>query len=78
MTDVETEAGVVVSDPEIMGGAPVFVGTRLPVRALFDYLEHGHSIDVFLEHFQSADRDQVISVLRHAKRLVMQHAYPVR
>jgi uncharacterized protein (DUF433 family) len=58
---------VVHSDPEILGGTPVFVGTRVPLRNLFDYLERGHDIDEFLDAFPSVSREQAIAVLeRHA------------
>ena len=62
---------VVSRNPEIMGGAPVFAGTRVPVQTLLDYLEAGDSIDEFLEGFRSVTRVQVISFLEEAKdRLV--------
>ena len=54
---------VVSCNPEIMGGAPVFAGTRVPVQTLLDYLEAGDSIDEFLEGFPSVTREQVIVVL---------------
>jgi uncharacterized protein (DUF433 family) len=54
---------VVHSDPEILGGTPVFVGTRVPIRNLFDYLERGHGIDEFLDTFPSVSREQAIAVL---------------
>jgi uncharacterized protein (DUF433 family) len=58
-------------DPEIMGGAPVFCGTRVPVQTLLDYLEAGETIDQFLEGFPSVTREQVILFLEQAKdRLV--------
>jgi uncharacterized protein (DUF433 family) len=58
-------------NPEIMGGAPVFGGTRVPVQTLLDYLEAGDSIDEFLEGFPSVSREQVVSFLEQAKdRLV--------
>jgi len=44
---------VIHSDPEILGGTPVFVGTRVPFRDLIDYLEHGHTLDEFLDEFPS-------------------------
>ncbi len=50
-------------NPEIMSGAPVFVGTRVPVRALIDYLEGGESVDDFLEGFPSVSRANVIAFL---------------
>jgi len=53
---------VVSCNPEIMGGASVFAGTRVPVRTLLDYLEAGDSIDEFLEGFPTVTREQAISV----------------
>ena len=62
---------VVCRDPEVMGGAPVFCGTRVPVQTLLDYLEAGESIDEFLEGFPSVTRAQLIAFLEQAKdRLV--------
>jgi len=62
---------VVSRDPEIMGGTPVFSGTRVPVQTLLDYLEAGDSIDDFLAGFPSVNREQVIEFLEQAKdRLV--------
>lgn len=58
---------IVCRDPEIMGGAPVFCGTRVPVQNLLDYLEAGDSIDEFLEGFPSVTRAQVIGFLEEAK-----------
>jgi uncharacterized protein (DUF433 family) len=54
-------------DPGIMGGTPVFRGTRVPVQTLLDYLEAGESIDNFLEGFPSVTREQVIAFLEEAK-----------
>jgi uncharacterized protein (DUF433 family) len=59
--------GVVQSDPEIMGGTPVFVGTRVPLQNLIDYLEGGESIEDFLDGFPSVKREQVIAVIEAAK-----------
>jgi uncharacterized protein (DUF433 family) len=62
---------VVSRDPEIMGGTPVFSGTRVPVQTLLDYLEAGDSIDEFLAGFPTVTREQVIEFLEAAKdRLV--------
>ena len=61
---------VVSRDPEIMGGTPVFSGTRVPVQTLLDYLEAGESIDDFLDGFPSVTRNQVIAFLEEARRLV--------
>ena len=57
---------VIHSDPEILGGTPVFVGTRVPFRNLIDYLERGHSLDEFLDEFPSVSRDQAVAVLEAA------------
>jgi len=58
---------VVTSDPQIMGGTPVFLGTRVPAETLLDYLEAGDSIDDFLEGFPTVNREQVIAFLREAR-----------
>ena len=58
---------VISRDPEVMGGTPVFSGTRVPVQTLLDYLEAGESIDDFLEGFPSLSREQVITFLEEAK-----------
>ncbi|KAB2866896.1 MAG: DUF433 domain-containing protein [Bauldia sp.] len=61
----------VCRDPDVMGGTPVFCGTRVPVRTLMDYLEAGESIDQFLGGFPSVTREQVVGFLEEAKdRLV--------
>ena len=59
-------AAVVHSDPEILGGTPVFEGTRVPFRNLIDYLERGYSVEEFLDAFPSVTRDQVIASLELA------------
>jgi len=59
---------VIHCDPEILGGTPVFVGTRVPVQSLFDHLEAGDSIDDFLEGFPSVRHDQVIAVLEESRK----------
>ena len=61
---------IVHSDPEIMGGTPVFVGTRVPVQSLFDYLEAGDSLEEFLEAFPTVSRDQAIAALEIAREAV--------
>jgi uncharacterized protein (DUF433 family) len=53
-------------DPEIMHGTPCFNGTRVPVKTLFDLLEKGRSLDYFLEHFPTVERDQAVAVLELA------------
>lgn len=57
---------VVHVNPQILGGTPVFVGTRVPFRALIDYLEGGHSLDEFLDDFPTVSREQVIASLEAA------------
>jgi uncharacterized protein (DUF433 family) len=59
--------GVVHSDPEIMGGTPVFVGTRVPLQNLIDYLEGGESVDEFLMAFPTVTREQAIAVIEAGK-----------
>jgi len=63
------EEPVVHTDSEIMSGAPVFVGTRVPVRALLDYLEDGDTIDNFLDGFPSVTREQAVTFLEQAARV---------
>ena len=57
-------------DENILGGIPVFKGTRVPVKNLFDYIEGGLSIEDFLEGFPSVTREQAVEVLKHAEKLV--------
>jgi uncharacterized protein (DUF433 family) len=56
-------AAVIHSDPDILGGTPVFVGTRVPVRTLFDYMAAGDSLDEFLDHFPTVTREQAVAAL---------------
>ncbi len=56
-----------ITDPEIMGGTRVFAGTRVPVRILFEHLEAGDSLDVFLEDFPSVSRELAVAVLEEAR-----------
>ena len=62
---------LITSSPEIMGGTPVFAGTRVPVQTLFDYLEGGETIDDFLDGFPTVTRQQVVAVLEAAKVRVL-------
>jgi len=61
-------SSVINVDPEILGGTPVFSGTRVPVEILFEYLAHGDTIDYFLEQYPSVARDQVRTLLNEAKQ----------
>ncbi|HEY5404146.1 MAG TPA: DUF433 domain-containing protein [Pyrinomonadaceae bacterium] len=65
-------SGIIHSDPEIMGGTPVFVGTRVPLQNLIDYLEGGESIDNFLEAFPTVRRDQAIAVIEAGKQRLLE------
>jgi len=58
---------VVHSDPDILGGTPVFIGTRVPVQALIDYIEGGHSLEEFLDDFPTVSRAIAVAALEHAK-----------
>ena len=58
---------LISTSPDVMGGTPVFAGTRVPVQTLLDYLEGGETIDDFLEGFPTVRREQVIAFLEEAK-----------
>ena len=60
-------SSVVHCDPDILGGAPVFVGTRVPVQALIDYIEGGHSLEKFLDDFPTVSRNIAVAALEQAK-----------
>ena len=61
---------VINIDPDILGGTPVFIGTRVPIKNLFDYLETGDSIEVFLEDFDGVSKEQVVKVLEMSQKLI--------
>ena len=65
---------VIHADPDIFGGTPVFVGTRVPVESLFDHLDAGESIGDFLEGFPSVRREQVIALLEASRKGLCQPA----
>ena len=67
---------VVHRDPEILGGTPVFAGTRVPVKILFDYLEAGDSLEVFLDEFPSVTRAQAVAALKLARKVLAPDAHP--
>ena len=71
---MEETARLIHSDPDILGGTPVFVGTRVPVKTLMDYLEAGDSLDEFLDHFPSVSREQAVAVLELAREMLMTYA----
>jgi uncharacterized protein (DUF433 family) len=70
------EQPVVHRDPDILGGTPVFVGTRVPVKNLFDYLEAGDSLDEFLMSFPSVTREQAVAALELAREALAPDAHP--
>jgi len=61
---------MIVKDPQVLGGEPVFRGTRAPFQALIDYLEGGQSLDEFLSDFPTVSRDAAIASLEEAKSLI--------
>ena len=65
-----------ISDPEIHGGTPVFVGTRVPVRILFEHLVAGDSLEVFLDDFPSVSRELAVQVLADAKAALFADTRP--
>ncbi len=65
---------VIQSDPEILGGTPVFFGTRVPIESLFAHLEAGDSLDDFLEGFPTVKREQAIAVLEESCQKILQPA----
>jgi len=65
------DTSIVTCSPDVMGGTPVFTGTRVPVQTLIDYLEGGETIDDFLDGFPTVTREQVISFLKEAKDRVV-------
>lgn len=68
---MSNHTSIISTSPEVMGGTPVFAGTRVPVQTLLDYLKAGESIDDFLDGFPTVNREQVIAFLEEAgKQLV--------
>ena len=65
---------VIVSAPDVLGGTPVFVGTRVPVKNLLDYLAAGDSLAELLDDFPSVTREQAVQVLELAKEVLLAHA----
>jgi uncharacterized protein (DUF433 family) len=69
-------APLVTVDPDIQSGAPVFAGTRVPVKNLFDYLEAGDSLEVFLDQFPSVTREMAVAILEQAQHALVHDAHP--
>lgn len=72
---MSTKQRIVHSDPVILGGTPVFVGTRVPVASLFDWLEGGYTLDEFLEDFPSVKKAQVLAALEIAGEALITSAH---
>ena len=66
----------VVSDPDILGGTPVFLGTRVPIRILFEHLEVGDPLEVFLEDFPSVTRELAVQILEDAQGALEPGSHP--
>jgi uncharacterized protein (DUF433 family) len=62
---------VIMRDPEVLGGTPVFAHTRVPVQTLLDYLEGNHSIEDFLDDFPTVQRDQAIAILKEFGHMLL-------
>ena len=69
---------IVHSDPEILGGTPVFVGTRVPLKSLYDHLEAGDTLDECLDSFPSVSREQAIAALELGREITEAHAASAR
>jgi uncharacterized protein (DUF433 family) len=62
---------IIVRNPEVLGGTPVFRGTRVPIQTLFEYLEGGETLEDFLEGFPTVTRDAALAALEEAKQLLL-------
>lgn len=71
-----SEELVVHSDPEVMSGTPVFVGTRVPFQTLIDYLEAGQPLSEFLDDFPTVSKEQAVAALEQAKEALLARARP--
>jgi len=67
---------LITVDPEIHSGTPVFAGTRVPIKTLFDHLEAGDPLEVFLDDFPSVSRDLAVAVLEEAQAALLPDAHP--
>jgi len=72
--DTSADGCVVHSDPETLGGTPVFVGTRVPLQALIDYIRGGHPLADFLDDFTTVSHAQAVAALEQAKELLVRSA----
>ena len=65
---------LITVDPEILGGTPVFAGTRVPVKTLFDYLEDDYTLEEFLECFPTVTRQMAVQMLKHSQQAIVHAA----
>ena len=75
---MSTLESVVRCDPHVLGGTPVFAGTRVPVKNLLDYLAGGDNLERFIDHFPSVTREQAVAALELSKDLLTSRATPPR
>ena len=75
---MSSHSGIIETNPDILGGTPVFAGTRVPVQTLIDYLEAGERLDDFLDDFPTVSRDQAVAALELAREALRAHASPAR
>jgi uncharacterized protein (DUF433 family) len=73
---IPTRPILIHTNPDILGGTPVFVGTRVPVKTLLDYLEAGDSLNLFLDHFPSVSHSMAVAVLQLAEEMLVDYANP--
>ena len=64
-------AELILIDPEVLGGTPVFAGTRVPVKTLFDYLEDDYTLEEFLECFPTVSREMAVRMLEHSQKAML-------
>jgi len=76
MLDTSSATKLVTCDSDILGGTPVFAGTRVPVETLFDYLSEGDPLDAFLDDFPTVSREQAVAVLIASIASLISHALP--
>ncbi len=73
---MDSKTRVIHSDPKILSGTPVFVGTRVPAKSLFDYLEGGETLDEFLHQFPTVKREQALAAIELARDSLLADAHP--
>jgi len=69
-----SSSDLIIVDPDILGGTPVFAGTRVPVKTLFDYLEDHYTLEEFLECFPTVTREMAVQMLEHSQQAILHAA----